>query len=134
VKSGVARRRKAKRKPAPPASVLVVSVGDRRIAIAARRIIEVARIAGFTRLPCDDASNLGILVHRDALVPLVDLAPRLGARRFAPVKLPGLCVFVETELGEVAFPIDRVLGLEPVRDGGPDAVPLLDPAILGTSG
>jgi hypothetical protein len=47
--------------------------------------------------------------------------------------MPGLCVFVETELGLVAFPIDRVLGLEAVRDGGPEAVPLLDPAILGTS-
>jgi chemotaxis signal transduction protein len=111
----------------------VVSVGDRRIAIPAGRIVEVARVAGYTPLPCDDAANLGVVVHRDALIPLVDLAPRLGARRFAPVKLPGLCVFVETEVGEVAFPIDRVLGLEPVRDGGPDAVPVLDPAVLGTS-
>jgi chemotaxis signal transduction protein len=133
VKSGVARRRAARRKPAQPANVLVVSVGDRRIAIAARRIIEVARVAGYTSLPCDDASNLGVVVHRDALIPLVDLAPRLGARRFAPVKMPGLCVFVQTELGLVAFPIDRVLGLEPVRAGAPEAVPLLDPAILGTS-
>ena len=133
MKSGGGRRRAAKRPAPPPASVLVVSVGDRRIAIPARRIVEVARIAGHTPLPCEDPANLGVVVHRDALIPLVDLALRLGARRFAPVKLPGLCVFVETEVGEVAFPIDRVLGLEPVRDGGSDAVPVLDPALLGTS-
>jgi chemotaxis signal transduction protein len=132
VKSGAVRRRAARRVAPTPANVLVVSVGDRRIAIPARRIVEVARVGGYTPLPCEDPSNLGVVVHRDALIPLVDLAPRLGARRFAPVKLPGLCVFVETEVGEVAFPIDRVLGLEPARDGA-DAVPLLDPAILGTS-
>jgi chemotaxis signal transduction protein len=133
VKSGVARRRRAKSTAAPAANVLVVSVGDRRIAIPARRIVEVARVAGYTSLPCDDASNLGVVVHRDALIPLVDLAPRLGARRFAPVKLPGLCVFVETDVGEVAFPIDRVLGLEPFRDGGPGAVPVLDLALVGAA-
>ena len=64
MKSGVARRRAARRKPASPANVLVVSVGDRRIAIAARRIIEVARVAGYTSLPCDDASNLGVGMYR----------------------------------------------------------------------
>jgi chemotaxis signal transduction protein len=133
VKSGVARRRAAKRAAPTPASVLVVSVGDRRIAIPARWIVEVARVAGYTPLPCEDASNLGIVLHRDTLIPLVDLAPRLGARRFAPVKLPGLCVFVESEVGEVAFPIDRVLGLEPVREGGADSVPMLDLAVIGTS-
>ena len=49
MKSGVARRRRAKSTAAPAANVLVVSVGDRRIAIPARRIVEVARLVGRAR-------------------------------------------------------------------------------------
>ena len=78
MRSGGGRRRAAKRPAPAPASVLVVSVGDRRIAIPARRIVEVAGIAGHTPLPCEDPANLGVVVHRDALIPLIDLAPRLG--------------------------------------------------------
>ncbi len=129
-------RRRAAGPPAPPPApavpaCLVVAVGDRRVALPAARIVEVARIGGYTPLPCEDPANLGVVLHRDALVPLVDVAPRIGARRAGPIGAPALCVFVETETGVVGFPIDRVLGLEPARDGGADGVPILDPAVPG---
>ena len=123
-------RRAAKPVAAPP-SVLVVAFGDRRVAVPAAQIVEVARLVAYTPLPCEDPTNLGVVLHRDTLLPLVDLASRLGARRAGSVGLPGLCLFVQTDVGEVGFPIDRVLGLESVRDDRPDrAVPVLDPAVL----
>jgi chemotaxis signal transduction protein len=123
--------RRAVKPVTPPPSLLVVALGDRRVAVPAARIAEVARIATYTPLPCEDPTVLGVVVHRETLIPLVDLAPRLGARRAGSVKLPGLCLFVETDAGEVGFPIDRVLGLEAARaDTSERGVPLLDPAVL----
>jgi chemotaxis signal transduction protein len=120
-------------KPVPPStSVLIVALADRRVAVPAGQIVEVFRIGAYTRLPCEDPTNLGIVLHREMLIPLVDLALRLGGRRGGPVRLPGLCLFVETDAGEIGFPIDRVLGLASVPGDGADrAVPLLDPAVLG---
>jgi chemotaxis signal transduction protein len=119
-------------KPVPvPLSVLVVGLGDRRLAVPVAQIVEVARLVAYTPLPCEDPTNLGVVLHRDALIPLVDLARRLGARRAGPIGLPGLCLFVQTDVGDVGFPIDRVLGLESVLDDRPDrAVPVLAPAVL----
>jgi chemotaxis signal transduction protein len=112
--------------------VLIVALADRRVAVPAGQIVEVFRIGAYTRLPCEDPTNLGIVLHREMLIPLVDLALRLGGRRGGPVRLPGLCLFVETDAGEIGFPIDRVLGLASVPGDGADrAVPLLDPAVLG---
>jgi chemotaxis signal transduction protein len=117
---------------APAPGMLVVALGDRRLAVPAGQIVEVARIESFTPLPCEDPVNLGVVLHRDAFIPLVDLARRLGARRPGPVGLPTLCLFVETAIGEVSFPVDRVLGLETVSDRGLDpALTVLDPVALG---
>lgn len=126
-------RRAVSRAPAVPRRNLVVlAVRDRRFAVPADRVVEVARIAGYTPVPCDDPSNLGVLVHRGGLVPLVDAGAHLGLRPAAPRALPGLCVFVRAHFGEVGVPIDQVLGLEPAVDGAlPEGVILLDPGVLG---
>jgi chemotaxis signal transduction protein len=123
-------RRPGKPVAASP-SVLVVGMGDRRLAVPAAQIVEVARLVAYTPLPCDDPTNLGVVLHRDTLIPLIDLASRLGARRAGPVGVPGLCLFVQTDVGEVGFPIDRVLGLESAYDDRSDrGVPVLDPTVL----
>ncbi len=126
------------RRHAPRAStairrnVVVFAVGDRRLAVPAPQIVEVARIASYTPVPCEDPANLGVVLHRDELLPLVDLGARLGARGTGLPGLPGLCLFVRTDFGEVGFPIDRVLGLEPSSDGTlREGVTLLDPSALG---
>jgi len=113
-------------------SLVVVALGERRIAVPAAWIVEVAPIAAYTPLPSEDRTNLGVVLHRDTLIPLVDLASRLGAGSTGPVALPTLGLFVKTARGKVAFPIDRVLGLQGSPDGKlEDGITPLDPDALG---
>jgi hypothetical protein len=57
------------------------------------------------------------VLHRHGIVPLLDLGAALGApgRR---AEAPGLCVIVKTPLGQVAFAIDRILGVEVAASDG----------------
>lgn len=124
--------RAARSTATPPPSVVVVALGERRVAVPAARIVEVGPITGYTPLPSEDRTTLGVVLHRDTLVPLVDLASRFGARPPGPVALPTLGLFVETTRGRVAFPIDRVLGLLVSPDGKlADGITALDPDALG---
>lgn len=124
--------RTARSTATPPPSLVVVALGEHRIAVPAARIVEVAPIAAYTPLPSEDRTTLGVVLHRDTLIPLVDLASRLGARPPGPVALPTLGLFVKTARGEVVFPIDRVLGLQGSPDGKlEDGITPLDPDALG---
>jgi hypothetical protein len=90
--------RRASRTPAAPVgSLAVLELMGARFAIPAAQILEIARIGSYTPLPCEDPTHLGVVLHRDAIVPLVDLGRALRAR---PVRaaIPGLCVFARTTL------------------------------------
>lgn len=90
---------------------VVFALRGKRFAVAPGQIIEIVRIDSYTPLPCEDTTNLGVVLHRDRVIPLVDLRPGLGIRGGGPLSLPMLCVFALGNLGEVAFPVDQVLGL-----------------------
>lgn len=118
--------------PSKPPGLVLVGVGERRVAVPVAQIVEVARVSAYTPLPGEDRTNLGVVLHRDAVVPLVDLGARFGVRRPGPVELPALSLFVRTAQGTVALLVDRILGLQPATDVGPeDAITLLDPDTLG---
>ncbi|MBI3635006.1 MAG: chemotaxis protein CheW [Candidatus Rokubacteria bacterium] len=106
--------------------VVVFTVGGRRFAVAGARVSEVARVEVFTPLPSDDGAVLGVSWHGGRVVSVLDPWRRLGVSRSIGA-LPWLCLFVRGRTGEVAVPVDAVLGFE--RPRGPaaiDAVRIVD--------
>lgn len=107
---------------------MVFALGERRFAVPVTRVLDVANVTAYTPLPCEDPTNLGVVLHRERLTPLVDLAPRLGVGRTHPLESPGLCLFVRTGRGEMGFPIDQVTGVAPVAGARlPEGFTVLDP-------
>jgi chemotaxis signal transduction protein len=104
----------------PPAArtrnVTVFALGKRCFALPAGQVVEITRVPSFTPLPCEDPAHLGVVVHRETVIPLVDLGLQLGVCRPCSAHAPGLCLFFRTTLGEIACPIDQVLGLAPASD------------------
>lgn len=117
--------------PSPPAArrpLVVACIGECRVAVPAAAVVEVARIAAVTPVPSEDPANLGIAVHRDQVVPLVDLGARLGVSRRAGWAGPGLCLVLRTPEGLLGCPIDAVLGFSPGSDDAAAAgLVVLDP-------
>jgi len=69
-------------------------------------------------------SVLGILVHRRAAVPVLDLPVILGLARTAPG--PSTCLLlVEVDGEQVAFVVDTLRGIDPLtwQEAGPDGAP-----------
>jgi chemotaxis signal transduction protein len=98
-------------------SLAVLELGGVRFALPAADILEIARIASYTAVPCEDPTLLGVVLHRQGIVPLLDLGASLGALGHR-AQVPGLCVVVKTPLGQVAFAIDRILGVEVAASDG----------------
>lgn len=111
-------RRSFQIKTVPRRRVVVFALAGRRFALPAERVVEVARVSTYTPLPCENPAHLGVVSHRDSVIPLLDLARELGARRADSLQSPGLCLFCMTELGEIACPVDQVVGLAPAPDEG----------------
>jgi chemotaxis signal transduction protein len=100
----------------PKGKEVIFALAHRRFAVPAERVVEVANVATFTALPCENAVHRGVVLHRNTLIPLVDLGRQLGVWRGDPGPSPGLCLFCRTDLGEVAYPVDEVLGLAAAAD------------------
>lgn len=79
---------------ADPRALMVVALGDRRVAVNGAEVAEIARISMVTPVPCDDLAILGVAVHRGRIVPLVDLRRRLGDG--ATGLPPFLCLFTRS--------------------------------------
>ncbi len=94
-------------------ALVVVAVGGRRFALPGPRVREITRIDAVTPVPCDDPANLGVALHRERVLPLVDLRRRLGLGPAEPGPRPPLCVVARTADGDVGFPIDAVLEFIP---------------------
>ena len=109
-------RRSSQIRTAPRRAVVVFALDGRHFAVAADRVVEVANVASYTPLPCENPAHLGVVLHREALVPWVDLGWQVGVCRPDRLQSPGLCLFLNTDSGEVACPVDRVLGLTAATD------------------
>jgi chemotaxis signal transduction protein len=118
---------------------LFFRLGEAQLALPAHQVAAVAEVAGCTPIPSSDPALLGVARVGRRLLPLVDAHRRLHLAGQALTAFPRTCVVVNGALGEVAFPIDAVLGLrsvpggrlpvgcalmplEQLIDGGPDVV------------
>jgi chemotaxis signal transduction protein len=107
---------------------VVVTIADRRVAFAAGDVVEIAEISGFTPLPCEEPAHLGVALYRDRIVPVVNLARRLDrAFTVLPLAAGATCVIVRTRSGDVAFPVDGVVGVRAYGSDIAGDITLLDP-------
>jgi len=129
-------------------SVLAFVIGGRARALSLGLVAGVAEIGAVTRVPAADPCNLGLIVHRGAVLPLVDLGRRLGGGAAGAVGAvgaiesgsatgaisalgaigtigvggavpPAFCIITRSRQA-IAFPVESVLGLKalPANGGG----------------
>lgn len=122
---------------APRPGVLAFVIGGRARALSLGLVAGVAEIGPVTRLPAADPCNLGLIVHRGAVLPLVDLGRRLeggaaaadgvsgaigpieaieasgasGASEPIGGRPPAVCIITRSRQA-IAFPVEAVLGLQ----------------------
>jgi chemotaxis signal transduction protein len=111
-------------RPAARPAVLAFVIGGRVHALSLALVAGVAEIGTVTRLPSSDPLNLGLIVHRGAVLPLIDLGRRLAGGHAAVAAIepswqsapggasPTICIISRSEPA-VAFPVEAVLGLQP---------------------
>ena len=64
--------------PAPPCSLLRMAVGSELLAVAIEHVREILQVAKLTPLPRTPDFVRGVMNLRGAVVPVIDLAARLG--------------------------------------------------------
>ena len=97
---------------------LTFRLGEHRYAAAMEHIVRVAEIEDLQLLPGDLECNLGLAVHEDVVIGILDLEillDRRAARR--PPEVPFTCIFGRFARGVAGFPVDELLGLERSSDG-----------------
>lgn len=94
----------------------IFSLNGSRFAVPARHVLEVVKIDGYAPLPCESPAHLGLVLHRESVIPLVDLGMLLEIPRSGPIRFPTLCLVLRDESGAVACPVDQVLGLANASD------------------
>jgi len=95
----------------PPAARLAVfALGGCPFALPAAHILEIVPPGPCTRLPCPDPTRLGVLLHRGAIVALLDPGPALGGSAIRGS--PALWVVTRTACGLIALPADAFLGIQ----------------------
>jgi chemotaxis signal transduction protein len=115
-------------RPVRQRRAVVVVVAGRRLALPAETVVEVGELESFTPLPCDDPAHVGVGLYRDRVVPVVDLVRHAALDIPSPAVTAGaVCVIARTLRGEVAFPIDSVVGLEASDRGDGDTAIAVDP-------
>jgi chemotaxis signal transduction protein len=136
---------------APRPGLLAFVIGGRARALSLGLVAGVAEIGPVTRLPAADPCNLGLIVHRGTVLPLVDLGRRLedaaasadgaigaigaagtDAALAALGARPSFCIITRSRQA-IAFPVEEVLGLQALpANGGAAASPweILDPLIV----
>jgi chemotaxis signal transduction protein len=137
------------RQAAPRPGLLAFVIGGRPRALSLGLVAGVAEIGRVTRVPTADPGNLGLIVHRGAVLPLVDLGRRLdggaaaasaadgadGADEAAAGRPPAFCIITRSRQA-IAFPVEAVLGLQTLpalpANGDAAASPweIVDPLIV----
>lgn len=116
---------------APRPGVLAFVIGGRACALSLGLVAAVAEIGPVTRVPAADPANLGLIVHRGAVLPLVDLGRRLdggaipeegadGADGAVGGGAPAFCIITRSRQA-IAFPVAAVLGLQALPANGDTA-------------
>ena len=97
-------------------SVLVFRLGECRLALPAEQVATVAEVASCTPIPTADSSLLGVGRVGSRFLALIDAHRRMRVAA-PPAPFPTTCLVVKSPLGDVAFPIDEVVGLQAMRGG-----------------
>jgi len=98
-------------------TALVFRLGEARLALAADQVASVAEVRSCTRVPSGDRTLLGVARVGRELMPLIDAHRRMGVASPPPAGFPWTCLVVKSSLGDVAFRVDEVLGLQAAVDG-----------------
>ena len=106
---------------ATPKSVLLLRVGDRRLALDLAHIIEIMRPLEVERVANAPGFLSGISIVRGAPVPVVSVASLLSA----PVSVAGRFVLVRAGERRVALSVDEVLGVIHTSAAGLHSLPPL---------
>jgi len=134
---------------APRPGLLAFVIGGRARALSLGLVAGVAEIGPVTRVPAADPGNLGLIVHRGAVLPLVDLGRRLDGGADAADgavaaddavaavegRPPAFCIITRSRQA-IAFPVEAILGLQALpalpANGDAAASPweILDPLIV----
>ncbi|HEV3456233.1 MAG TPA: chemotaxis protein CheW [Thermoanaerobaculia bacterium] len=106
--------------------MLVFMLGGRSRALSIGMVAAVAEIGAVTRLPSASPCNIGVIVHRGAVLPLVDVGRGLdGKPTPAGTGAPPVCIITRSE-PVIAFPVEAVLGLQALPAEAPAAGPSWD--------
>lgn len=102
--------------PAPvgrlPERVLLVRLGDERLAIESRHVRGVVPVTDVTPVPRAPSHVLGVFHHLGRVVPLVDVRPALGLPRRPEASAATLALLLEVPPWFVAADVDEVVGFE----------------------
>ncbi|MEM8998233.1 MAG: chemotaxis protein CheW [Acidobacteriota bacterium] len=97
---------------------LVFDLSGTRYAVSMRQVVRVVEVTALHPLPGDLECNLGVAVHEDVVVGILDLEVVLEARAVNRRPAAGFtCIFGRFARGVAGFPVDRLLGLERSSDG-----------------
>jgi chemotaxis signal transduction protein len=98
-------------------NALVFRLGSTHLALPADRVAVVGEVDSVTRIPSADPTLLGVGRVGARLLALIDAHRRMRVVAPAPGAFPWTCLVVKGTFGEVAFPVDAVLGLHAMANG-----------------
>ncbi len=98
-----------------PGQVVVVTVGERHLALSLSLVARAVPAVAVTPLPGSRAPVLGTIDVHGAVIPVVDLRDYLGEGT-RPVGLSDRMVIVETSRSMVALLVDSVNGVRVATD------------------
>jgi purine-binding chemotaxis protein CheW len=99
-------------RPPLPDRVLLLRIGDERLAIESRHVRGVVPVTELTPVPRAPAHVKGIFHHLGRIVPLVDLRPALGLPLRPQPQAEALALLLEVPPWFVAADVDEVVGFE----------------------
>lgn len=109
-------RRTSQAKAVSRPAIVRFDLNGFQLAVPARLVREVITVGAYAPLPCESPAHLGIILHRGAVLPLVDLGVQLQFRRASAIRLPARCLILKSGSGDIACPVEQVFGLAPATD------------------
>ena len=99
-------------RPAAATRACFFSVGARRYALDASRLVRVAEVGELTRVPRTGPELLGLFAQRGQVMPLIDLHPIVGLEQ--DDLRPSLAALVQARTSTFALNLEVVLGFAPL--------------------
>ncbi len=125
-------RSERKRSPVSVKRYISFQLGGEVWGLPMEIVSGIEEVKSLTPIPTSDRSNLGVVLYRGRLVPLIDVRLRLGGQSFVQGDLPHLCVFLKSATTPLGFPIEKLGGiLTGTENAAPPNLRLLDSKLPG---